>query len=123
MNSLLPFCVFCDSAGLFAVLSHCADDCLLRQIGVYLCRNVSGLHIVLTLLTDDQQANGFDQLGRLYVARATLHARKAGQALVQRFGRHQLIDHAAFDHRHELMRMVFHLVKRRTGAGYKTDKC
>ena len=75
---------------------------------------LSGLFIegrsVEELLTDDGEANRLNQFRRLHTARAAIHARKAGETFVKRFGLHQRLDVAGFHHVHKLMRMVFHLI-------------
>ena len=90
---------------------------LLRQLPVENFRDALGLQMVHALLAFDCIAHGLDELCGLDVSGTALDAGKAAQAGVDALRGHQLVDAAVFDHRDELVRMVFHLVIGRTRAG------
>ena len=62
---------------LLRVFSECADDSLLRKLGIELCRNIVRLQMVFALTSYAGKSYGFYELCRLYLTRTTLDAGKA----------------------------------------------
>ena len=89
---------------------------LLRQFFVKNFRDALGLQVIHALLALHGIAHGLNEFCRLDVSGTALDAGKAAQTGVDALRGKQFLNSAVFDHGDKLMRMVFHLVIRRTAC-------
>jgi hypothetical protein len=105
------------SPSLFLVLAECADEELTGCIVFDDARDVFRFQMISALTANSDETNSLNDFCGFNTTRATFHASQTSKTFVNGRRIYELFDFALLYHIYKLMRMIFHLIVRRTSTG------